>query len=334
LLTAALLLAIFAGFIGSTPAIPNAELWLQALLTGIVACGAGWAVRRFYLPPPPVDPAKPGLLLGLARRLRKSPAAKGLYRFTAGKALPAAFLCLTAVAILFAGNRLAFDLLSAGGMFCAATAPAEGEQLDAPAPFKTSSLCQATGIRLVKGRKYRIRLDMGEGPDGEWFDKGIRTDVAGFTSNTLVHVAASPLKRWWFENWFAPIARIGHAGNYEHALRPAAPLPAGDFGKCPLGKPKEAWETGIASPAPGSYKSAQIACKAPEGRPGRTLISDITANATGELYLFVNDAVLAWPSLADLFYRNNSGTAKVMVKRIVAEEIIAPACGASGCSAP
>ncbi|HET6376132.1 MAG TPA: DUF2235 domain-containing protein, partial [Methylocella sp.] len=41
LLTAALLLAIFAGFIGSTPAIPNAQLWLEALQTGIVACAAG-----------------------------------------------------------------------------------------------------------------------------------------------------------------------------------------------------------------------------------------------------------------------------------------------------
>jgi uncharacterized protein (DUF2235 family) len=259
LLTAALLLAIFAGFIGSAPAIPHAQQWVEFLLTGFAACGAVWAVRRFYLPPLPVDPAKPGLLLGLARRLRKSPAAKGLYRFTARKALPAAFLFLTAAAVLFAGNRLAFDLLSAGGMFCAASAPADGEQLDVPVQFRTSSLCQATGIRLVKGRKYRIRLDMEEGPDGDWFDKGIRTDVAGFGSLNAVLFSASPLKRWWFENWFAPIARIGHAGNYEHALRPAAPLPAGDFAKCPTGKPKEAWETGIAPPAPGSYKSAQIA---------------------------------------------------------------------------
>ena len=54
------------------------------------------------------------------------------------------------------------------------------------------------------------------------------------------------------------------------------------------------------------------------------LISDITANATGELFLYVNDAVLTLPGLTDVFYKNNSGKAKVTVTRIMAEEIVPP----------
>jgi hypothetical protein len=35
----------------------------------------------------------------------------------------------------------------------------------------------------------------------------------------------------------------------------------------------------------------------------------------GELFIFVNDAVLGIPGLYDLFYRNNKGAAKLTVKR-------------------
>lgn len=87
-------------------------------------------------------------------------------------------------------------------------------------------MCQATELRLVEGGTYRIQIDMDEGVDGEWFDKNRRTDVAGFAADSVRHVMASPLKRWWWENWFRPVARIGKRGNYEHVLRPAAPLTA------------------------------------------------------------------------------------------------------------
>ena len=86
-------------------------------------------------------------------------------------------------------------------------------------------MCHATGLRLVAGGKYRIRLDMDTGVSGEWSDEGIRTDVASFTAESMRHYMASPLNRWCWENWFQPIARIGEIGNYEHVLQPAAPLP-------------------------------------------------------------------------------------------------------------
>jgi hypothetical protein len=47
-------------------------------------------------------------------------------------------------------------------------------------------------------------------------------------------------------------------------------------------------------------------------------VTEIKARTTGELFLYVNDAVLMWPGLTDLFYSNNTGTTWVTVERITA----------------
>ena len=57
-------------------------------------------------------------------------------------------------------------------------------------------------------------------------------------------------------------------------------------------------------------------------RPALELIADITPRASGELFLYVNDAVLLWPGYVNLFYRNNSGKAMVKVTAILADAII------------
>jgi hypothetical protein len=47
-----------------------------------------------------------------------------------------------------------------------------------------------------------------------------------------------------------------------------------------------------------------------------TLVTSFTAPATGELFLYLNDAIFALPFLPPVtcFYRNNSGTARVVVE--------------------
>jgi hypothetical protein len=42
----------------------------------------------------------------------------------------------------------------------------------------------------------------------------------------------------------------------------------------------------------------------------------VRATRDGELFLFVNDAVIAIPGRYDLFYRNNEGSTKVTIKRV------------------
>jgi hypothetical protein len=244
-----------------------------------------------------------------------------------------AFLAMTTALAISLAHRALFDLLSTGGAYCLATganiptAPEQGEKLGT-ATFRTDSMCHATGLRLMFGGKYRIRLEMDEGVNGEWFDKGIRADVAGFAAQRMRQYMASPLKRWWRESWFQPVARIGEVGNYEHVLRPDAPLPSGHFEGC---RPPQEELSGFAAikntplPAPEDYKKQQLDCEArapSRFRPTRVLISDITADATGELFLYVNDAILTFPGLTDVFYRNNSGTAKVTVTRILGTSVI------------
>jgi hypothetical protein len=283
---------------------------------------------RIRVPPGKIDPANPGILLGLARKVRQSEVAVVCYRFIARTVAPAIFLLLCTLIAASVAHRAVFDLLSTGGSYCHSTLKAEdqssrNEKLGTGLVFPTNSVCHATGLRLIAGRKYRIRLDM----DDDWFDKGVRTDVGGFVANSVPIYMVAALKRWRQENWFQPIARIGELGNYEHVLQPAAPLPVVDFSRCQPSQEKHlsGWDAikDTRNPVSAEFKQTQLNCEAKEGiRPSRTLISDITADATGELFIYVNDAVLMLPSLTDAFYRNNSGTATVTVKRILATPVI------------
>jgi hypothetical protein len=331
------------------------SLKLSATSLGIAAAAGAivfallWTWRMLR-PPGDIDPAKPGVLLSFARATRTSPRAVAAYRYVAQTMLPAVFLLVSGLAVLAVGHRATFDLLSTGGDYCTATPAVRGQsdsrlaQGSTPAPnggagadekvglgtqFTINSMCHATGLRLVAGRNYRIRLDMENGVDGEWFDQGRRADVAGFAADSWRHYSATPLKRWWRENWFQPIARIGEVGNYEHVLKPADPLPVVDFKACRPAREPHPHMSGtvenIRTPATPEFKNEQLQCdQGARRRPNRTLISDITANATGELFLYVNDAVLTLPNLTEVFYNNNSGKAKVTVTRIMADEIIPP----------
>lgn len=88
-----------------------------------------------------------------------------------------------------------------------------------------------------------------------------------------------PFRRRLAEPWLQPIARIGSQGNDEYVLLPVDPA------------------------------------RRPAGVPG--LVSQIRARTSGELFLFVNDAVIEVPGLRTLFYRNNAGTARVTVELLV-----------------
>jgi hypothetical protein len=109
-----------------------------------------------------------------------------------------------------------------------------------------------------------------------WNDKRIRANVEGFSRWWLY--GAVPFRRWIAEPWFKPIARIGVHGNDEYPLNAAVPFAAGD--------------------------------------PKRVLAGEIQARRSGELFLYVNDAVFLWPWLHT--YGNNNGMATVHVQRVEA----------------
>jgi uncharacterized protein (DUF2235 family) len=145
--------------------------------------------------------------------------------------------------------------------------------------FKTSELCQSMGVWLERNGKYLIKFDSTD----NFKDGGI--DAAeGFYSldsklswtQKALMVVGTPLRRELIRPWFRVVARIGGKGGEEFFLDP-------DF-------------------------------------TDKFLINEtITATRDGELFLFVNDAVIGIPGFDDyfykLFYRNNTGSARVTITR-------------------
>jgi hypothetical protein len=120
-------------------------------------------------------------------------------------------------------------------------------------------------------------------------DDGLSTDVAGFTDTSLPRLARLPLRRWWSADWFQPIARIGLLGDVEW------PLEAQD-----------------------GHRAVDLARLRAGLAPSRTLVATFTAEASGELFLYVNDAIAAvpfGPTIAG-YYRDNTGAAVVAVEGV------------------
>jgi hypothetical protein len=55
------------------------------------------------------------------------------------------------------------------------------------------------------------------------------------------------------------------------------------------------------------------------------LHSEIRAKSDGELFLYVNDAVLSLPGLSAMFFDNNSGSATLRVERLTSRAVAAEA---------
>jgi len=113
-----------------------------------------------------------------------------------------------------------------------------------------------------------------------WEDDGRQVTPVGYRTSTIEPsmrwrgYATIFLRRILFRPWFRLIARIGETGVDEYFLDPV-PVP----------------DTG-----PQVYKAR------------------FTAQRSGEIFLYVNDAVIGLPWLSDWYYKGNKGTAKVTVR--------------------
>ncbi len=291
--------------------------------------------------PKTVDPENPPLALKIARWFRNNATAVGVYRWAARTGFPALFILIVAWIALSGLNLGLYNARSTNGAFCKAD-PADKNKTEeernkeakqqaqhdklGSAIVDISSPCARTGLWLVAGRQYRIQIEPGvaettpgtfeKKPEYAWFDKGTPADVTGFTTSGRNHFFAMMLRRWWRENWFQPIARVGDIGNYEYPLHPAAPLPKVDFSACEKADAPDDPE----SPAPLSERLKALTCETDNKiQRNEVLIADITPDSTGKLYIYVNDAIRFWDSRKHhKFYKNNSGKAKVTVTRTVA----------------
>ena len=140
-------------------------------------------------------------------------------------------------------------------------------------------------MEAKQGASYRIVIDISD-TQGNWKDGALEADLQGNLEShwPWTAIAAWPAKRYLRENYYKPVARIRtrvkswSAGQDEYVLAP----------------------TFLSSE--GSYQC---------------LVSDFTAQSTGELFLFVNDAIIyGTPDGVSPTYKNNSGEAQIFIKRI------------------
>ena len=252
--------------------------------------------------------------LSVARFLRNNRLLSGIGKWVFQRAVPILFALLLVIAGWGIVNRALFDAVSASGQFCRGSVVGKAGKIykiaTSSGVFHTGDMCWASGLVLEEGRRYRITL----ATTGDWFDRTIRADVAGFQADNFRQIAATPMKRWWRENWFKPIARIGEIGNDEYVLNPADEFEKHTYPPCPAGI-ERGKNSGVRDKI-GNYIAQQCTAIAPTPDDRKMVVSEIKARTTGELFLYVNDAVLMAPRLTDLFFSNNTGTATVTVERI------------------
>jgi hypothetical protein len=193
--------------------------------------------------------------------------------------LPIVFGIALVYGIALVANRLVFDVASAGGAFCKSSR--NGDHLPTvTGPVTVGKLFNTNQLCWASGQrleaKRRYRIVV-DARHSAWFDRTTPTDPYGFKADSIVHTIATPLKRSWVTTWFRPIVHVGVKGKEEHELKPCV-----------------------------SRK---------HGNP-KLLTAEFTAESDGELFLFVNDAVIAWPNTVDFFYQNNRGTAEISLEPI------------------
>ena len=223
---------------------------------------------------------------------RESNTYQAILQFLKQHLLPMAFggVTLVSIAVIsFAGvSRLFFSFADSTGDFCSADTtvqpvaitPSYSRRLQ----FNPSEECWPTGFAAEKGATYRVVMNISE-TMGSWKDEILEADLQGNVEDhrPWIAIPAWPMKRYVLENYYKPIARIrthapGAAGQDEYVLHPT------------FGSSKKRYDC---------------------------LVSDFTAQSSGELFLFVNDAIVfAKPNGPNKTYDNNKGTAEVYVKRI------------------
>lgn len=187
-----------------------------------------------------------------------------------------------------AASHLLFNIVDSTGAFCRESLEAEKVILERPGAqsrpirFQINAFCAATGVSVQSGVRYSFTFAVPE--TSRWMDRNREVTPVGFGTSSMPTVfgklrmlSALPIRRVFFRRWFVPLARIGTKGNSEIFLD----------------------------------------LHAAEERPNTYSVSMARgAERSGEVFLYVNDAVLPLPWINDLFYRNNKGSAEVVIRRL------------------
>jgi hypothetical protein len=226
-------------------------------------------------------------------RFRESPRYQRWLRHFKYRILPTLFglsALGSIVLIVISGvSRTVFSVVDSYGSFCSVEAKAQPTSITSdysdPLTFYPFEQCWPSGLAAEKGATYRVVMNIAD-TMGSWKDDTLEADLQGNLENHWPWTAifAWPAKRYLWENYYKPIARIRtraenrKAGQDEYVLNP-------------------------------TFFSSR--------KRYDCLVSDFTAQSSGELFFFVNDAIIyGWPNAVKPTYKNNNGKAEVFVKRI------------------
>lgn len=231
--------------------------------------------------------ASRSMSLRFARFMRTNSVTVAVYRKLRNTIFPAAALITSGLFIAVLVNKASLEIASATGQFCTKASGKSAVQYDGVAPhrFPSSSMCWDTGLSVISGERYRISLSIPS--EMVWSDNKTPSGVAGFkwTSSSdhfakmLAFAAGVPLRRWWAQPYFQPIARVGRNGADEQPLVPIRLVAEGEV-----------------DPAKITRASFLFVPK-----------------ETGQLFLYVNDAAIGLPRIYSFFYDNNRGETDVTV---------------------
>jgi len=235
-----------------------------------------------------------------------------------------AFICILILCSVVATNRLLFSVEEALGIICresgaqAITLPrghwlvkdgkvfdyltdvalgaAAGQipsYLDDPFEglnlpvFSPSEPCQSMKVRLEKGGRYLIQIENTQ----SFKDKNGRINAgSGYNSSDpqitttlekLKVIALTPFRRHLLHPWFRISLMVGAVGGEVFTLDPPTQI------------------------APSSDVIGRL-----------TISKELVAPRDGELFIYVNNAVISVPRLYDVFYKDNSGSTKVGIRRL------------------
>jgi uncharacterized protein (DUF2235 family) len=267
------------------------------LLVGVLMYAGGWmqghirdVMRRIWRTPGiPADPPE-----GFVYRLRSAGPYRAFFYLLKHWILPSIFaflifVFLTALVVALV-NRVSFAVFDATGQVCIASPiPPQPVTGSANAKFETGTLCSATGLAVEKNRSYQITLVVTDPwEDGHNFNepdpakaKGIETGPKGFGFERMTSAMwlGLPIRRLVGSNWFATILRIGNRG----------------FGEVVL-----------------TYERKESPrCQCPSTT---SYTAKFKARKSGEVFVYVNDAVIGVPGYFDTFYSNNKGKADLTLQ--------------------
>ncbi|MDE2601618.1 MAG: DUF2235 domain-containing protein [Bradyrhizobium sp.] len=269
-------------------------------LVGVLMYAGGWFqvhirdLMRAIWKTPHAPSARPA---GIIYRFRSSGAYRAFFYLLKYWILPTVFAGLIFIVLAYAAvmlvNRVSFAAFDLAGNTCTPSEnpPARMVVGSDTATFQTMTMCSPTGLSVQRGRSYRINLVVTQKwEDGRGFNesdpeeaKGIETDPRGFGRDkmTMPMWFGLPLRRLLASNWFATIIRIGNKGPGEVVLS----LDRQDSGPCQC-------------PATTSYSAT------------------FKAGKTGEVFVYVNDAVIGIPGYFNYLYLNNAGAATLTLQQL------------------